>query len=156
MADKQGDYLIISNPVLYNGSNGSSPVEEYRVYRSSLAGGGYNAKIYDIDQLIDQFAFGIKSHPYSIKNFILYALNNYSTPPKFVFLIGKGVNYVEYRNNESSAIQTTKDNLNKLNLVQTFGYPASDNLFIVLLPAIRLIPFRRSPLVVFQLFIPTK
>ena len=56
-------------------------------------------------------------------------LNNYSTPPKFVFLIGKGVNYVEYRNNESSASQTTKDNLNKLNLVPTFGYPASDNLF---------------------------
>ena len=128
MADKQGDYLIISNPVLYNGSNGSNPVDEYRAYRSSPAGGGYNAKIYDIDQLIDQFAFGIKSHPYSIKNFILYALNNYSTPPKFVFLIGKGVNYVEYRNNESSAIQTTKDNLNKLNLVPTFGYPASDNL----------------------------
>jgi hypothetical protein len=43
-------------------------------------------------------------------------------------LIGKGVNYVEYRNNESSVNQTTKDNLNKLNLVPTFGYPASDNL----------------------------
>src|SRR4029079_6612619 len=27
--DKQGDYLIISNPVLYNGSNGSNPVDEY-------------------------------------------------------------------------------------------------------------------------------
>jgi hypothetical protein len=126
--DKQGDYLIISNPVLYNGSNGSNPVEEYRLYRSSPAGGSYTARVYDIDQLIDQFAFGIKSHPYSIKNFILYALNNYSIPPKFVFLIGKGVNYVEYRNNESSAVQTTKDNLNKLNLVPTYGYPASDNL----------------------------
>jgi len=126
--DRQGDYLIISNPVLYNGSNGSNPVDEYRAYRSSPAGGGYNARVYDIDQLIDQFAFGIKSHPYSIKNFILYALNNYSTPPKFAFLIGKGVNYVEYRNNESSAIQATKDNLSKLNLVPTFGYPASDNL----------------------------
>ena len=69
----QGDYLIISNPVLYNGSTGSNPVDDYRAYRSSPAGGGYNAKIYDIDQLIDQFAFGIKSHPSSIKNFILYA-----------------------------------------------------------------------------------
>ena len=26
----QGDYLIISNPVLYNGSNGSNPVDDYR------------------------------------------------------------------------------------------------------------------------------
>ena len=129
LPDKQGDYLIISNSVLYSGTNGNNPVEEYRLYRSSPAGGGYNSKIYDIGQLVDQFAFGIKSHPYSIKNFILYALNNYTIPPKLVFLIGKGVNYVEYRANESSVTQTIKDNLNKLNLVPTFGYPASDNLF---------------------------
>jgi hypothetical protein len=58
-------------------------------------------KVYDIDQLIDQFAFGIKSHPYSIKNFILYALNNFSTPPKFVFLIGKALIMLNTGNNES-------------------------------------------------------
>jgi hypothetical protein len=125
----QGDYLIISNQVLYNASDGSNPVENYRAYRSSPAGGSYSAKIYDIDQLIDQFAFGIKKHPSSIKNFIQYALNNYSTAPKFVFLIGKGVNYVNYRANESSANATTKSNLEALNLVPTFGNPASDNLF---------------------------
>lgn len=126
--DRQGDYLIISNPVLYNASDGTNPVEEYRLYRSSSAGGNYNARVYDIDQLVDQFAFGIKLHPYSIKNFILYALNNYSIRPKFVFLIGKAVNYVDFRNNDASANQTTRDNLTKLNLVPTFGYPASDNL----------------------------
>ena len=59
LAANQGDYLIISNQVLYNGSNGSTPVDDYKAYRSSPAGGGYNAKVYDIDQLIDQFAFGI-------------------------------------------------------------------------------------------------
>ena len=128
-ADKQGDYLIISNQVLYNGSNGGNPVDEYRAYRSSPAGGGYNAKIYDIDELIDQFAFGIKKHPSSIKNFIQYALNNYSSPPKFVFLVGKGVNYGDYRINESSLDINVKTNLERLNLVPTFGYPASDNLF---------------------------
>ncbi len=124
----QGDYLIISNQVLFNGTNGDNPVDDYKVYRSTPAGGSYNTKIYDIDQLIDQFAFGIKKHPSSIKNFIQYALNTYTTNPKFVFLIGKGVNYVEYRNNESSANATTKSNLEALNLVPTFGNPASDNL----------------------------
>lgn len=128
LSANQGDYLIISNQVLFNGSNGSNPVDDYKVYRSSPAGGGYNAKVFDIDQLVDQFAFGIKKHPSSLRNFIQYALNNYTTTPKLVFLIGKGVNYVDYRNNESSANATTKANLESLNLVPTFGYPASDNL----------------------------
>jgi hypothetical protein len=128
MPANQGDYLIISNSTLFNGSSGNNPVDDYKVYRNSAAGGGYNAKVYDIDQLIDQFAFGIKKHPSSIKNFIQFSLNNYAVPPKFVFLVGKGVNYVDYRNNESSAVQATKDALEKLNLVPTYGYPASDNL----------------------------
>ena len=60
LAADQGDYLIISHPRLYAGPGGSNPVENYRVYRSSSAGGAYNAKIYEIDELVDQFAFGIK------------------------------------------------------------------------------------------------
>jgi len=117
----QGDYMIISHPYLYNGSNGN-PVEAYRQYRSSSAGGTYNAKIYDVTQLIDQFAFGIKGHPFSVKNFIKYADDIFSIKPKAVFLIGKGVSYVEAKNNESNSL------LEKLNMVPPFGYPASDNL----------------------------
>lgn len=127
-SSNQGDYLIISNSLLYNGSNGSNPVDDYRAYRSSPTGGGYNARVYDIDQLVDQFAFGIKKHPSSVKNFIYYALNTFSSPPKFAFLIGKGVNYVQYRTYENYPDPTTQQNLEKLDLVPTFGSPASDNL----------------------------
>jgi len=129
LAANQGDYLIISNSRLFSGSNGGNPVDDYRAYRSSPEGGGYTAKVYDIDQLIDQFAFGIKKHPASIKNFIQYALNNFSSPPRFVFLLGKAVNYVDYRNNEAALDVTVKANLERLDLVPTFGVPASDNLF---------------------------
>lgn len=121
-----GDYLIISNPLLFNGANGSNPVEDYRSYRSSLAGGSHNAKIYLADELVDQFGFGIKKHPSGIRNFIRFTRQTYPVEPKFVFIIGKGVNYVAQRNNESSTNATTKSNLAKLNLVPTFGYPASD------------------------------
>ncbi len=69
----QGNYLIISNTALYNDGTGVNNVDQYRAYRSSLSGGGYNAKVYDIDQLTDQFAFGIKKHPLAIKDFIQYA-----------------------------------------------------------------------------------
>lgn len=119
--DNHGNYLIISNPLLYNGANGD-PVEMYRQYRSSTTGGGYVAKVYDIGQLTDQFAFGIKRHPAAIKNFIKYAEDIFQTAPRAVFLIGKGVNYIDARTNQSNPL------LERLNLVPSFGHPASDNL----------------------------
>ncbi|MDR0794239.1 MAG: C25 family cysteine peptidase, partial [Chitinophagaceae bacterium] len=116
-ASNQGDYLIISNQILYNAG---TQVEDYRTYRASAAGGGYNAKIFDIDQIEDQFAFGIKKHPISIKNFLRYARKNFSTTPKFVFIIGNGLTYMDYYSNQNKA------NADSLNLVPTYGYPASD------------------------------
>lgn len=117
----QGDYIIISNPLLYSGPNGN-PVEAYRQYRSSGTGGGYNAKIYDIDQLTDQFAWGIKRHPFAVKSFIKYATDVFQADPRAILLIGKGVSYNQARQNESNAL------LDRLNLIPPFGYPASDNL----------------------------
>jgi hypothetical protein len=118
----QGDYLIVSNSFLFDDGSGNNNVESYRQYRSSTAGGGYNAKVVDIDQLTDQFAFGVKHHPASVRNFSAYALAKFSVQPKFIFLIGKGLNYEEFRNNESNPAITT------MALVPTFGWPASDNL----------------------------
>ena len=119
-AQNQADYIIISNPLLFNGPGGVDPVEEYRLYRGSSNGGAYNAKTYLADDLIDQFAFGIKKHPAGIRNFIMFARNNFSVVPKHVLLLGKGVNYIHQRSNENHA------DINKLNLVPTFGWPASD------------------------------
>lgn len=118
----QGDYLIISHPVLTSATAGGDPVEDYRTYRASATGGSYNAKVYMIDQLVDQFAFGIKKHPSSIRNFLRWARANYSAPLKDVLLIGKGITYTFFRSYE------TDPNVEKLDLVPTFGYPASDNL----------------------------
>lgn len=123
LAANQGNYLIITNPKLTLGTAGANPIEDYRTYRSSATGGGYNAKIYMIDQLIDQFAFGIKKHPLSVWNFIRWARAKFSSPLKNVFLIGRAVEYHEYRDNESQPL------IDDLNLVPTFGSPASDNLF---------------------------
>jgi len=38
-AANQGNYIIISNPLLYTGSTGNNPVTDYKNYRSSPAGG---------------------------------------------------------------------------------------------------------------------
>lgn len=116
----QGDFLIITNPVLFAGANGSNPVDEYKLYRSSAAGGGYNAKIYLAEEIIDQFGFGIKKNPAGIRNFLRYARNNYTVKPRQVLIIGRGMHYVHQRLNENSP------DVGKLNLVPTFGWPGSD------------------------------
>ena len=116
----QGNYLIISNSILYTGTHGNNPVVDYMTYRASAAGGSFNPQIMEISELTDQFAFGIQKHPLAVKNFINYARNNYGNKPAFIFLLGRGMDYAEYRTNQGDP----SDEL--LNLVPTFGYPASD------------------------------
>lgn len=125
-AASQGDFLLISNPVLYTGTSGNNPVIDYKNYRQSVAGGAHKVVLADIDELVDQFAFGIKKHPLSIRNFIRYARANFAQPPKFVFLIGRGMNYAEYQLADRRPLNYPAADL--LNLVPTFGNPASDNL----------------------------
>ena len=120
----QGNFVIISHPLLFNDGAGNNNIENYRVYRSSVAGGSYNAMVVDINQLIDQFAFGIKHHPAAIRNFGEYALSYFTAPPKYFYLIGKGLAYPDFRSHESDP------NIEKLALVPTFGSPASDNLLL--------------------------
>ncbi|MEI2748270.1 MAG: C25 family cysteine peptidase [Ferruginibacter sp.] len=118
----QGDYVIISHPVLYNDGSGNNYVDQYRQYRSTVAGGGYNAKVYDINDLTDQFGFGIKHHPGAIRDFIRYADTNFVQKPKYLLIIGRGVNYIDQRTNETNPL------IEKLNLITPFGWPASDGL----------------------------
>ncbi|HEY0059594.1 MAG TPA: C25 family cysteine peptidase, partial [Flavisolibacter sp.] len=77
-------------------------------------------KVYLAEDLADQFSFGIKGHPESIRNFLRYARAKFPTAPKNVLLIGKAVNYIHVRSN------ATNPDMDKLNFVPTFGWPASD------------------------------
>ncbi len=121
-AANQGNYIIISHPRLYNDGLGNNNVEKYRQYRSSAAGGAYQAKTVDIDQLIDQFGYGIKQNPLAIRNFASFSLANFGTAPKYFFLIGRGLSYDEFRAHENDP------NVSGLAMIPTFGFPASDNL----------------------------
>lgn len=116
----QGDYLIISNRRLMNGSDNA--VAKYGQYRSSDSGGGYNVTILDVEELIDQFAFGVQMHPIGIKNFLRFARKKFAISPQYVFLIGKGVSYSAYRPYGNSEYSKS------VNLVPVFGSPGSDNM----------------------------
>ncbi|MFN8306061.1 MAG: C25 family cysteine peptidase [Ferruginibacter sp.] len=120
----QGDYIIISHPSLYNNGSGVNYVDQYRQYRASATGGGFNAKIYSIDELNDQFGFGIVKHPAAIRDFMRYAVQGFAVKPKYLFIIGRGVSYLDYVTNPPSQA------MEQMDLVQSFGWPASDILLV--------------------------
>ena len=121
----QGNYIIISTPLVYTGTSGNNPVADYKNYRSSLAGGGFDAQMYDINELTDQFAFGIKKHPLSVQNFLRYARAKFPAKPQYVLLIGHGMTYDLYNTYGEVNHNPTAD---VLNMIPTFGSPASDNM----------------------------
>lgn len=123
----QGDYIIITNTILYDTSS-SNPVTQYKNYRSTPQGGGYDVLIVDQEELTDQFAYGIKKHPISIRNFSRFARNNFIIQPKYFFLIGKGVIYITPDAGGSQQRTNDQADSETLNLVPTWGAPASDNL----------------------------
>ncbi len=107
----QGDYIMISHKRFINAT--PNYLEQYRAYRQTT---GFDAIIVDIDELYDQFAYGVHRNPISIQNFTGYTLNNWAKP-EYIFLVGKARNY-----------QSVRFNLGNQPLyVPTFGHPPADN-----------------------------
>lgn len=109
------NYIVVSHPVLeYMG-------KQYTNYRTAT---GYTSAYVNINELYDQFAFGIRKHPLAIRNFSRYALTYFADTIHGLFLIGKsyksGGESYNYRQ-----IQEAYDGT----MVPTFGYPPSDNMF---------------------------
>lgn len=117
------DFIIVSNKALMKpGGQYSNAVKAYAEYRASLAGGGYDTLVADIDQLYNQFNYGEVS-PLAIRRFAHHLLS--SGNPKYLFLIGKGLDvmYDYHRNPTSPSFAVLKD------LVPSAGMPGSDILF---------------------------
>lgn len=115
----QGNYIILTHPSLRAGA--TDYVQEYANYRESALGGGYNAVIVNIEELYDQYAWGIQKHPLAIRNFVNSAVNNWTIEPQLLFLLGKSISYD--KTNSPAAFQTC--------LVPTWGNVASDIMLAV-------------------------
>ena len=121
-AANQGNYLIISDASLFDDGTGVNRVQEYADYRSSITGGNYDVKIVDIEQLYNQFSYGIRKHPLSIRNFAMFAADSFAVNAQYIFLIGKAYTYNDIRYNGSWEYGLCK--------IPTFGHPGSDNLLL--------------------------
>ena len=119
-SQQDAQFIIITHQSLLDNGQGQNYVQQYANYRNTPQGGGYTTSIVEIQQLYDQFAYGINRHPLSIRNFGHYIDQNWSDP-QYIFLIGKGRTYDEVRRNSDL---TNPNNLPLL--VPTFGKPGSD------------------------------
>jgi hypothetical protein len=126
VAANQGNYILISNSLLNTSSTpGDNPVQDYKTYRNSAAGGSFNTAVVDISDLIDQFAFGVKIHPLSIQNFLRYARADWAAPPQYVLLLGHSMSYDQYNLYSEQEHDPLTAQLEEM---PTWGYPASDNM----------------------------
>ncbi len=122
LSSNQGDYIIITHKnLMSDGIN--NYVDEYKDYRSSLSGGGYQAIAVDVQDIYNEFGYGYTFDAQSIKNFLHYASKNasWSVKPKHVLLIGKGITYLRYL-----AYSTAPFSTYPFYAIPTFGHPASD------------------------------
>ncbi len=94
--------------------------QQYKAYRQSVAGGGYNVIDANIDELYEQFAFGNNKNPLAIKYFLRYLVTASSKVPSYVFLLGKGI-----KNEDLQAAYQSQ------NFIPTMGIPSSDVLLSV-------------------------
>ncbi len=120
-ADKEATYLIITSRKLRGTWNGKDQVLEYKAYRESAPGGGHRVAIVEIEELYDQFAYGIQRHPLSVRNFSHFVKSKWLNA-RFVLLLGKGVDFTSTRYYDA--------NTDAVFFVPTFGKPASDHLLL--------------------------
>lgn len=119
---KAGNYTIIYHPTLRTGA--IDQVMRYKDYRTSIAGGSYVVNLADINELYDQFGYGIKQSPIGIQAFFNYLIDiandqNFPVKPDLAILLGKSISYNYTFNNPLYFNQ---------NLIPTFGHRGSDNM----------------------------
>ncbi len=115
-------YVILTNDDLRETTmTGEDEIEAYASYRSSEVGGGHTVLIVDVLDLYRQFAFGQRSHPLAIKQFVQSISSNWTSVEGF-FIVGKGRDYY--------TIRSERQKQDIVEFVPTYGSPGSDNLLI--------------------------
>jgi len=120
------NYIIISDQSLRDDGQGNDYVQAYADFRASNEGRNFNPIIVDVQQIYEQFGYGINRHSLSIRNFGHFIFENW-TDPKYVLIIGKGREYQTVRSPENYATAVANGSFH----VPTFGaLGGGDNLLL--------------------------
>lgn len=125
LLSQETEFLILTAPELRETYENQDQVQAYADYRASAAGGNYKTQIVEVEDIYQQFGYGLDRHPQSIRNFV-HAAHRRWPKLKYVFIIGKGREYPSLRTAEGLANALEAETL----FVPSFGFPASDNLML--------------------------
>lgn len=95
----------------------SASAQAYKQYRENHPRNPRSVFIAYVDAIYDEFGWGRIHHPLAIKNFVRWALDNWSVRPKYLLLWGDGVGLHRIGYGQAPPPH---------HLVPVFGYPASD------------------------------
>jgi len=121
-AEEEADYLLLTHAALQRGNQ--NQVQAYADYRASAEGGAFRTMIVDVEQLYDQYGYGLARHPQGIRNFGFHVNKIWQKTPH-VLIIGKGREYPNIRRGDQLQQAIAAGTF----YVPSFGYPASDHLF---------------------------
>ncbi|WP_428666393.1 C25 family cysteine peptidase [Runella sp.] len=107
----KANYLIITHRNLANAAR------QFGGYRASTVGGRYDTLTVETDFLVNQFNYGEFS-PLAIRRFVQFMAEKGN--PRFMFIIGR---------TEQVDFNRTKPTRSQVDMVPSFGWPGSDNLF---------------------------
>lgn len=119
--DNKVDLLIIYASEFDKDLNGVNYLNKFIEHKQSNAGDNLSVAKVNIQDLYNQFSYGINGHNATIRNFIQELKQNGKLPGNLL-LIGKGISYNYIVN---------KPELHTKNLVPSFGHPASDNMVVM-------------------------
>jgi hypothetical protein len=117
-AANAADYLVIAPRDLEAGAL------ELADYRASAAGGGYVVQTAWLDDIQDEFAYGLDT-PYAIRDFLAHVHQNWQTPPAFVVLLGVG--HFDHKNANPVDPEFDTNLIPVLMAPTPWGLAASDN-----------------------------
>jgi len=123
-------FIIITHKSLMSGA------KAYASYRASTMGGSHDTLVADIDDLYDEFAYGIPKHPFAIRHFADYCTDKFPSLPQNLFLIGKSIQGDLTRNQYADPTGSNYADC----LVPSIGYPTSDNMLVAVLNGNLLVP----------------
>lgn len=123
-------FIIITSQVFdQDHTDGVNYIRAYKDHRESQNGGSYPTHIVYVEDLYDQFAYGVHRHPLSLKNFAHWVKDNW-TDARFNFLVGKGKDYDLSRTKEQLQDDGNPTTYNFY--VPSYGLPSSDNSLMAL------------------------
>ena len=114
--DRNADYLILTSNRL-----AGPELDAYVAYRSSPAGGSHGVHVAYVEDVYEQFGYGVDRHPQALRNY-LAAAQVVAPDLNFLFIIGKGRELWATRTAEGLTAQ------GPTTFVPSIGFPASDNL----------------------------